>query len=294
MRFTCRLLLLFALGTAAAQADDLCSDPKEKAAASAQLSKAKSLEAAGKLEDAYAAGSAAGDDCVDGAAFKQQVARTIAARAEAGGQYRDAVDWYIKASAAADADRVIRKWVQVTPVDRNAVAAGIDFYRLQNDAAQEQAIRDIAKRRVEAILAEEARMFSAPQKGTYALLLDAQEWAFHANWGKPQIDQRAQQRGDAYAKQASRRFLEEAMRYYELGGSRTGVDAVKGRAATLGQQAEGRGEIELAIEYYRLAEEDARADALDKRNAALKEKAEAQRKQSFKQEQDDLEKELGL
>lgn len=294
MRITLRLLLLFALGTAVAQADELCTDPKAKAAANAQLSKAKSLETAGKLEEAYAAGSAAGDDCVDGAAFKQQVARKLAAKAEASGKYRDAVDWYMKANAAAEADRVIRKWVQVTPVDRNAVAAGIDFYRLQNDAAQEQAMRDIAKRRVEAILTEEAKAFSAPQKGTYALLLDAQEWAFYANSGKPQIEQRAQQRGDAYAKQTSRRFLEEAMRYYELGSSRAGVDSVKRRAAALGQQAEGRGEIELAIEYYRLADEDAKADALDKRNAALKEKTEAQRKQTFNKEQDDLEKELGL
>jgi hypothetical protein len=282
------------LGTAVVQADELCSDPKEKAVASAQLSKAKSLESAGKLEEAYAAGSAAGDDCVDGAAYRQQVARKIAAKAEAGARYRDAVDWYTKAGAATEADRVIRKWVQVVPVDRNAVAAGIDFYRLQNDAPQEQAMRDIAKRRVEAILTEEAKVFSAPQRGTYALLREAQEWAFYANSGKPQIDQRAQQRGDAYAKQTSRRFLEEALRYYELGSSRTGVENVKRRAAALGQQAEGRGEIELAVDYYRLAGEDARADALDKRNAALKEKAEGERKQTFKQEQDDLEKELGL
>lgn len=294
MSITFRLLLLFALGTAVVQADELCTDPKAKAAANAQLAKAKSLETAGKLEEAYAAGSAAGDDCVDGAAFKQQVARKIAVRAEAGGKYRDAVDWYTKANAPAEADRVIRKWVQVTPVDRNAVSTGIDFYRMQNNAAQEQAMRDIAKRRVEALLADEAKAFSAPQKGTYALLRDAQEWAFYANWGKPQIDERAQQRGDAFAKQTSRRFLEEAMRYYELGGSRTGVESVKRRAATLGQQAEGRGEIELAIEFYRLADEDAKADALDKRNAALKQRAEEQRQQTFKNEQDDLEKELGL
>ncbi len=67
------------------------------------------------------------------------------------------------------------------------------------------------------------------------------------------------------------------------------VTPVEGLLATLIRPRE----IELAIEYYRLADEGAKADALDKRNAALKEEAEAQRKQTFKQEQDDPEKELG-
>ncbi|CUS36558.1 hypothetical protein [Candidatus Nitrospira nitrificans] len=298
MRKTRVLILTVAiavtLGTAQAWADELCSEPDRKAAAKAALAKAQALQAGGKLREAWDAAGQADSDCADVDTVKKQVAKAIGADEERKGRIDEAIDWYQRVNADADATRVITKASGDRPDDVRFIGRAIEYFRLKNDKGNEQKMRDIAKRNVEKQLAEEAKRFDTQLKESQTFLQKAQEWAYYAEWGKDRVRERAQMRGDFFAKEDSRMALKKAISYYFVGSLDEKIKSVKSKAAGLGKQAETKGEPEVAADYYMIADQGDKAEAITKQAEAAKQKVEEGRKKTFKKDQDDLEKALGF
>lgn len=292
----CILFSVCGLTTASAWADELCPDPTKKAAAQAQLAHAQTLQAAGKLREAYDAASKIELDCAppnaDG--LKKKIASGIALEAERNGKLNEAVEWHERAGDTSAASRAISKIVSEKSDDMKAVGRAIDFYHAHDDKTQEQAMRTLALKNVDKALAAEARNFSTPLKGSLGDLRQAQEWTFYAQAGQDRVRARATERGDVLAKEDSRASLKKAMDYYFVAEVKEGMARVKAKAAGIGKQAEAKGELEVAAEYYQIADEGAKASAVSAQAEASKQKAEESRKKTFKKDQGDLEKALGF
>ena len=288
------IVTAFAIGPLPAWADDLCPEPDRKAAAKAALAKAQALQAGGKLREAWDAAGKADSDCADVDTVKKQVAKAIGAEEEKNGRIAEAIDWYNQGNDQASATRVINKAVGDRPEDETFIGRAIEYFRLKNDKAGEQKMRDIAKRNVEKQLAEEAKHFDTQLKESQTFLQKAQQWTYYAEWGKDRVRERAQTRGDFFAKEDSRMALKKAISYYFVGNLDEKIKSVKAKAAVLGKQAEAKGEPEAAADYYMIADQGDKAAAIAKQADAAKQKAEESRKKTFKKDQADLEKELGF
>lgn len=299
MRKTRVLILTVAiavtLGTAQAWADELCPEQDRKAAAKAALAKAQALQAGGKLREAWAAATNVDSDCAaDVDAVKKQIGRAIGAEEEKNGQIDEAIDWYQRVNADADATRVINIGVGKRADDASFIGRAIEYFRLKNDKGNEQKMRDIARRNVEKQLAEEEKQFATQLKNSDSSLQKAQEWTYYAQAGQDKVKARAQQRGDFFAKDDSRMALKKAISYYFLGSLEEKIKSVKAKAAALGKQADAKGEPEMAADYYMIADQGDKAEAITKQAEAAKQKVEEGRKKTFKKDQDDLEKALGF
>lgn len=298
MRKTQVLILTVAvavtLGTVQAWADDLCPEPDRKAAAKAALAEAQALQAGGKLHEAWDAAGKAASDCADVDTVKKQIAKAIGAEKEKAGRIAEAIDWYNQGNDQASATRVINKAAGERPEDEAFIGRAIEYFRLKNDKAGEQKMRDIAKRNVEKQLAEEEKQFATQLKNSDSSLQKAQQWTYYAESGKDRVRERAQTRGDFFAKDDSRMALKKAISYYFIGSLEEKIKSVKAKAAALGKQAEAKGEPEKAADYYMIADQGDAAKAITKQADAAKEKAEESRKKTFKKDQGDLEKELGF
>lgn len=289
------IVAAFAFGTIPAWADELCPEPARKAEAKAALSKAQALQTGGKLREAWDAASKADSDCADGAdAVKKQIGRAIGADEEKKGRINEAIDWYQRVNADADATRVINKAARDRPDDVKFIGRAIEYFRSKSDKGNEQKMRDIAKSNVEKQLDQEEKQFSTQLKDSYSSLQKAQEWAYYAQTGQDKVKARAQHRGDFYAKDDSRMALKKAISYYFVGSLEEKIKNVKAKAASLGKQAEAKGEPEVSADYYMIADQGDKAQAIAKQAEAAKEKAEESRKKTFKKDQGDLEKELGF
>ncbi len=288
------IVTAFAIGSLPAWADKLCPEPDRKAAAKAALSKAQALQASGKLQEAWDAAGKADSDCADVYTVKQQIGKAIGAEKEKNGRIDEAIDWYQRVSADADATRVISKATGDRSDDASFIGRAIEYFRLKNDKGNEQKMRGIAKSNVEKQLAEEEKQFATQLKNSDTSLQKAQEWTYYAEWGKDRVRERARTRGDFYAKDDSRMALKKAISYYSIGSLEEKIKSVKAKAAALGKQAEAKGEPEMAADYYMIADQGDAAKAITKQAEAAKEKAEESRKKTFKKDQGDLEKALGF
>ena len=286
--------LAFVTGAAAAWADELCPEPDRKAAAKAALSKAQALQASGKLQEAWDAAGKADSDCADVYTVKQQIGKGIGAEKEKNGRIDEAIDWYQRVSADADATRVISKATGDRSDDASFIGRAIEYFRLKNDKGNEQKMRDIAKSNVEKQLAEEEKHFATQLKNSDTSLQKAQEWTYYAQSGQEKVKARAQQRGDFFAKDDSRMALKKAISYYFIGSLEGKIKSVKAKASALGKQAEAKGEPEMAADYYMIADQGDAAKAITKQAEAAKQKAEESRQKTFKKDQGDLEKALGF
>jgi hypothetical protein len=283
------------LGSVHAWADEICPEPARKAEAKAALAKAEALQTGGKLREAWDAVAKADPDCAVGAdEVKKHIGRAIGAEEEKKGRIDEAIDWYQRVSADADATRVINKAAGDRPDDVKFIGRAIDYFHSKNDKGNEQKMRDIAKRNVEQQLAQEEKQFATPLRDSHSALQKAQEWTFYAQAGEDKVKTRAQQRGDFYAKEDSRTALKKAISYYFVGNLGEKIKNVKAKAAGLGKQAEAKGEAEVAADYYMIADKGDAAGAIMKQAEAEKAKAEESRKKTFKKEQSDIEKELGF
>ena len=289
------IVTAFAMGSLPAWADDLCPEPGRKAAAKAALTKAQALQAGGKLHEAWDAAGKADSDCADGAdGVKKQIGRAIGAEEEKRGRIDEAIDWYQRVNADADATRVINKASGDRPDDVKFIGRAIEYFHSKNDKGSEQKMRGIAKGNVEKQLAQEEKQFETPLKDSHSSLQKAQEWTYYAQAGQDKVKARAQQRGDFFAKDDSRMALKKAISYYFIGSLEEKINSVKAKASALGKQAEAKGEPEMAADYYMIADQGDAAKAITKQADAAKEKAEESRKKTFKKDQGDLEKELGF
>lgn len=292
---TVTIVTAFAIGAIPAWADELCPEPARKAEAKAMLAKAQALQTAGKLHEAWDAVVKADPDCAEGAdAVKKQIGRAIGAEEEKKSRIDEAIDWYQRVNADADATRVINKAVGDRSDDVKFIGRAIEYFRSKSDKGGEQKMRDIAKGNVEKQLTQEEKQFATQLKDSYGSLQKAQEWTYYAQSGQDKVKTRAQQRGDFYAKEDSRTALKKAISYYFVGSLEEKIKSVKAKAASLGKQAEAKGEPEVAVDYYMIADQGDKAEAISKQAEAAKHKAEEGRKKTFKKDQADLEKELGL
>jgi hypothetical protein len=289
------IITALTVGSLPAWADEICPEPARKAEAKAALAKAQALQTGGKLREAWDDAVKADPDCADGVdEVKKQIGRAIGAEEEKKGRIDEAIDWYQRVNADADATRVINKAAGERPDDVKFIGRAIEYFRSKNDKGNEQKMRDIAKRNVEKQLAQEEKQFATPLKDSHNSLQKAQEWTFYAQAGEDKVKARAQQRGDFYAKDDSRTALKKAISYYFVGGLEEKIKSVKAKAAGLGKQAEAKGEPEAAADYYMIADQGDKAEAIAKQAEAAKQKSEEGRKKTFKKDQADLEKELGF
>ena len=291
--------LLLAMFGSSAFADDICEGGgAAKAKADAQVKQAQDLENAGRAREAYSAASKANADCassitgLDG--VKKRTAKIVAAEEEKKSRYKEAFDWYQRAGSPADAGRMQRKLVETKPDDVNTVSHAIDFFRNLPDPAQEKDMRAHAAKNVDKALAAEEKRFASATKDSLQDLGRARDWAYYAGSGKDAAMARAEKRGDTLITEDGQRFLELALNYYGFAEKKDKEQKVRDKARSLGERAASKGEADLAVAYFQIAGDSAKAETLQKQTEVKAEKNEEARKKTFKKDQDDLEKELGL
>lgn len=280
-------------------ADDLCEgNAAAKNKADAQLRQAESLEKSGRVREAYAAAQKADADCVSSItgleAVMKRAAATVAKEEEKKSRYQEAFEWYQRAQNSADAGRMQRTLVKTRPDDINTVSHAIDFFRHTNDAEQEKAMRAHAAKNVDKALADEEKHFATVAKNSLQALGRARDWVHYAGNGRDHVVARAEKRGDTLIAEDGRRFLELALDYYGFAEKRDKQQKVRDKARSLGERALSNGKAELAVEYFQIAGDNAKAEAVEKQHEAQAQQAEEKRKKSFKKDQEQLEKELGL
>lgn len=285
-------------GSSIAWADSLCSDKALQQAADAQVKQAEDLERAGKAREAYHAAAKANGECVTDykrhSALMVRAALALGADEEKKGRFKEAFDWYERAQRPADAGRMQRKMVDANPDDINTVSHAIDYFKNHQETAQEQAMRAHALKRVDHALMEEDRRFNTFTKDSLGELGLARDWSHYAQAGEDRIRARAAKRGDTLLAEDGRKFLSLALSYYEVANQPEKSLKVRDKARALAKQHEGKGEGVIAAEYYAIAGDSNKANDVQAQTEAREQKAEATRKKTFKKEQDELEKALGL
>ena len=290
--------LIAAFGSTAF-ADDLCAgDAAAKAKAYAQVKQAQELEKAGRAREAHAAASKADADCASSITglegVKKRTAKIVAVEEEKKSRFKESFEWYQLAGSPADAGRMQRKLVETKPDDINTVSHAIDFFHNLPDAAQEKDMRAHAARNVDKALAAEEKRFATSTKDSLQEMGRARDWAYYAGSGKDTAAARAEKRGDTLIAEDGRRFLELALKYYGFAEKKDKEQKVRDKARSLGERAASKGEAELAVAYFQIAGDTAKAEALQKQTEVKAEQTEETRKNTFKKDQDKLEKELGL
>ena len=292
------IALLLATFAPTAFADSLCTNA-DRAEAAAQFKQAQDLEKAGKAREASAAASKVIQDCSSDsqglAALKKRLAQVFALEAEKQSHFEDAFAWYQQAGNPADAGRMQRKLVETKPDDLNTVSVAIAFFRDLGDVGQEKDMRAHAQKNVDKALVAEEKSFGTTSKDSLKDLERARDWAPYADPGKDRIvAARAEKRGDTLSAEDGRRFLQLALDYYAFAENKDKGQKVRDKARSLAKQHESKGEGEIASEYYAIAGDSDKANAVKKQTEQRAEKTEEARKKTFKKDQDDLEKELGI
>lgn len=282
----------------AASADGCRSEDEQVAAA--QFRKAEDTERAGKLADAFAMLGKVDDMCLTGDAGKRadamhkRIGLQLGQQEEKKGNLKAAFDWYQRSRNDDEADRVKMKHVNTSSRDRNVVSGAIDHFRYRNNDARVAELRQLAAKNAEFELANEEKAFAA-RKESFTEIGNAKDWFYYVSEdAAKKVSVRAEQRGDALLKEDTYRHLENAQRYFDMADAKSKVKAVMNKAMQLAQQHEKKGEVTQAANFYRLADADAKAEELETRTEAQHQETEEKRQEKFSQEQDALEKELGL
>lgn len=284
--------------THSARADG-CRAQEEQTAA-VQMKAAEDLERAGKLKPAYQAAEKIDAMCLAGGgskrheALRQRLGLQLGQQEEGQGRLAAAFDWYKATRNEGEADRVLMMHVNAKPGDRNLLGRAIDHFRFRNNPARVAELRQLAAKNAELELAKEEKAFAA-RKDSLQELDHARDWLYYVGDGAiKKVQQRAEMRGDALAREDTLRHLENAKRYFFMAEAKSKESALKDKALRLAQAHEKKGEISQARDFYSLAGADAHGQAMQERAEAQHQKAEGKRQKQFKKGQDDLEKELGL
>lgn len=288
---------LLALSASSAWADGYICSAAEIRDADAQFKKALELERAGNPRAARDA--VAIPTCMSNYAplepFQKRTALAIGRDDEKNGRLDDAFGWYYTAGSIPDACRAQRKLAEAHPQDTNVVGNALRYIVEQGDAVQEKAVRAVAARNVERLLAlEQQKFIGMTRVTTNQYLSEASGWAEYAQTGKDRVQARLLQRGDTLAVETSARELQGAINFYEQAGAEDRVTKVKVRARALADANLKKGETVIAAALYGVAGDDDKAETVAKAGAAKTEQDEEARQKKFKKEQEDLEKELGL
>jgi hypothetical protein len=278
---------------------DGCRTEEEKAAA-AQMRKAEDGERAGKLKEAYETAGRIDSMCLAGDGYKRheamqkRIGLQLGQQEEKQGRFAAAFDWYKRSGNAAEADRVKMQQVNASPRDRNLVSNAIDHFRFRNNDARVAELRQLAAKNADLELADEDKAFAA-RKESFDELGKARDWLYLVGeTAAKKLRERAERRGDTLLQEDTFRHLKSAKRYFGMAEAKSKEQALQDKALRLAQTHEKQGEIAQARDFYHLAGAGAKGDELEKRAEAQHEKSEEKRQQRFKQEQGDLEKELGM
>ena len=292
------LALMFTVYLPVAWADG-CRTEEEKTAA-AQMRKAEDSERAGKLKEAYETAGKIDSMCLAGdgdkrhEALRKRIGLQLGQQEEKQGRLAAAFDWYQNSGNAGEADRVKLKQVNTSPHDRNVLTNAISHFRFKNNNARVAELRQLAAKNAELELASEEKAFAA-RKESFDELGKAKDWFYLVGEGAAKkVRERAERRGDILLKEDTHRHLENAKRYFGIAEAKPKEKAVQDKALRLAQAHEKKGEITQATNFYSLAGAGAKGDELEKRTEAQHKKSEEKRQKQFSQEQDKLEKELGL
>lgn len=298
MKVAAVFAVMFTVNLPMAWADG-CRMEEEKAAA-AHMRKAEDNERAGKLKEAYETAGRIDSMCLAGdghkrhEALRKRIGLQLGQQEEKRGQLALAFDWYKSSGNAADADRVKMKQVNASPRDRTAVSHAIDYFRFKNNNARVAELRQLAAKNADIELTSEDKAFAA-RKESFDELGKARDWFYVAgDSAAKKARERAERRGDILLKEDTHRHLENAQRYFGIAESKSKEKAVRDKALQLAQLHEKKGEITQAKNFYSLAGADTKGEELEKRAEAQHKKSEEKRQKQFTNDQDKLEKELGL
>ncbi len=299
-----------------ALADDVCS-AAEYQASNAKLARAKAAESQGNLEEALRLASTS-DYCVDDTdGLRRLVINTsykLGQAAEAGGNLEAAFDYYRGGMPAeqyenpkpvdllANAKRVMLAMVAKSPSDRRIARNALEFFNRENQGADVAYIVKHMDSQARRLLAEEEKAFStsSPHK---ELLEEAEAWLQEQQLtGVPesteptaaQLTARWVARGDQFAALDHYSALANALSYYQQAERKDKEETVRKKARKLADGLADGTRWAEAVRLYELADDSQKAEALTARREAGAAEVEAERKQKFNEEQDDLEKELGL
>jgi D-alanyl-D-alanine dipeptidase len=152
----------------------------------------------------------------------------------------------------------------------------------------------LAAKNADLELADEDKAFAA-RKESFDELGKARDWLYLVGeTAAKKLRERAERRGDTLLQEDTFRHLKSAKRYFGMAEAKSKEQALQDKALRLAQTHEKQGEIAQARDFYHLAGAGAKGDELEKRAEAQHEKSEEKRQKQFKQEQGDLEKELGM
>lgn len=281
--------------TTAVHADEVCS-AAENRAANAAIAKAKSAEAAGNLKQAFS--SVANSDVricgTGGGELYLRLALGAGREEEKAGRLEQAFDYFEQGQHYDDAKRVGLARFRSLPNDRN-VASNLLSFMQRNDFADGAAeIEQHARAQAARLLAEEEKTFAIRTPHT-ELLQDAEAWLSVAGEGDAaEVKRRALQRADQFAALDYHYALDQALSYYQRADNTIKPAAVKAKARKLADGLASGNSWADAVALYELAGERQLADNLSAKREASAASAEAARVDTFRKEQDDLEKELGL
>jgi hypothetical protein len=292
------LVMTFTAYVPMASADG-CRTQEERAAA-AQMRKAEESERGGRLKEAFALLEKIDSMCLGGdgdrrhAGMRQRIGLQLGRQEERQGRLAAAFEWYKRSNNEAEADRVKMQQVNASPRDRNLVSNAIDHFRFRNNDTRVAELRQLAAKNADLELADEDKAFAA-RKESFDELGKARDWLYLVGESAAKkLRERAERRGDTLFQEDTFRHLESAKRYFGMAEAKPKEKALQDKALRLAQAHEKQGEIAQARDFYHLAGAGAKGDELEKRAETQHEKSEEKRQQRFKQEQGDLEKELGM
>jgi len=289
--------------------------------------KTEAAEKAGKLKEAFDAASGTSPGCLPENGYErlfsviERTYKKLGQEAEKAGRFIEAHKYYIhpferyfspgmfrerqKNYSFADADRAMLSYARAGQDDYKVVERAVGYSLARDGKPNLKEVRALAVRGGDRLLAKEEKAFAARKyEDALSILRESERWFNMADDAR-KVNERAVKRFDSLLAEGSYDSVERALDYCDI----TLMDKIhvqkrdkaRALAGRLGSEAEQRGDDELAMKFYALSGDDGKRDALSEkidaaqeRKERRKEEAETKRKKTFKKEQDDLEKELGL
>jgi hypothetical protein len=159
-------------------------------------------------------------------------------------------------------------------------------------------LRALALKNARQILADEDKQFFEAARissGTLPMLGKAKDWLQYVEAPESRLAaERAEKRGDTLATETTEHFLSQSIYYYGFAKKPEKAKLVRDKAKKLGDEAKSKGENEVAVEFYQLAGLSEQAKDLQKSTKTKRREEEGNRKQKFKKDQANMEKEFGM
>lgn len=281
-----------------------------EAHARAQIAQAEQKEQAGNARVAYGILQKVSSCISDASSKRIQIMETrlenkLGHEEEKNGRLNEAFDLFVKSEnhldikpeerVHDDSERVMMKLVQAQPEDLPAFSKAFNYVK---NPALKKTLRALALKNARQLLADEDKQFFDAVRissGTLDTLGKAKDWLQYVEAPENRLAvERAEKRGDTLSVETTRHFLSQAVYYYGFAGKPEKVKLVRDKAKKLGDEAKGKGEGEVAAEYYQIAGLSEQANDLRKNTKTKRIEEEGNRKQKFKKDQANMEKEFGM